>query len=157
VLPRYWTTAKGFIGHLTKSLLFQHIMKSLTVDNIGYEVFSPFAAAFETIRKVRSLSINFTNENPINLTNRSRSNSSLVTGKTSALQRRWRMFGCKSGMEGTQDSKRVSQPLSTVPPITTWHHIQFGQSLRRDWSSNLSLQVHLRQQGIANTLDNHFV
>ncbi|KIM43361.1 hypothetical protein M413DRAFT_444189 [Hebeloma cylindrosporum] len=30
----------------------QHIMKSLTVDNIGYEVFSPFAAAFEAIRKV---------------------------------------------------------------------------------------------------------
>ncbi|PPQ89651.1 hypothetical protein CVT25_013838 [Psilocybe cyanescens] len=30
----------------------QHILKSLTVDNIGYEVFSPFAAAFEAIRKV---------------------------------------------------------------------------------------------------------
>ncbi|KAF8908957.1 hypothetical protein CPB84DRAFT_1674055 [Gymnopilus junonius] len=30
----------------------QHIMKSLTVDNIGYEVFSPFAAAFDAVRKV---------------------------------------------------------------------------------------------------------
>jgi hypothetical protein len=34
----------------------QHIFKSLTVDNIAYEVFSPFAAAFEEIRKVQ---INF--------------------------------------------------------------------------------------------------
>ncbi|KAF8195411.1 hypothetical protein BJ912DRAFT_956877 [Pholiota molesta] len=30
----------------------EHITKSLTVENIAYEVFSPFAAAFETIRKV---------------------------------------------------------------------------------------------------------
>ncbi|KAH6912805.1 hypothetical protein BKA70DRAFT_1397844 [Coprinopsis sp. MPI-PUGE-AT-0042] len=30
----------------------QHIMKSLTVDNIAYEVFSPFSAIFEDIRKV---------------------------------------------------------------------------------------------------------
>lgn len=31
----------------------QHIIKSLTVENIAYEVFSPFAAAFEQIRKVK--------------------------------------------------------------------------------------------------------
>ncbi|KAF8158296.1 hypothetical protein B0H34DRAFT_708202 [Crassisporium funariophilum] len=30
----------------------QHILKSLTVENIAYEVFSPFAATFEAIRKV---------------------------------------------------------------------------------------------------------
>ncbi|KAF4617497.1 hypothetical protein D9613_006079 [Agrocybe pediades] len=29
----------------------EHILKSLTVENIGYEVFSPFAGAFEVIRK----------------------------------------------------------------------------------------------------------
>ncbi|TFK73606.1 hypothetical protein BDN72DRAFT_834480 [Pluteus cervinus] len=34
----------------------QHIFKSLTIENIPYEVFSPFAAAFEDIRKVQ---INF--------------------------------------------------------------------------------------------------
>ncbi|KAJ3541320.1 hypothetical protein NMY22_g3936 [Coprinellus aureogranulatus] len=33
----------------------QHIFKSLTVDNIAYEVFSPFAAVFEEIRKARFL------------------------------------------------------------------------------------------------------
>jgi hypothetical protein len=49
---------EGFIGHHTKSL---YTMKLLTADNIGYEVFSPFAAAFEAIRKVRSLSTNLTN------------------------------------------------------------------------------------------------
>jgi len=31
----------------------QHISKSLTVDNIAYEVFSPFAATFEEIRQVQ--------------------------------------------------------------------------------------------------------
>ncbi|KAF8073868.1 hypothetical protein FPV67DRAFT_1479610 [Lyophyllum atratum] len=31
----------------------QHIFKSLTVDNIAYEVFSPFAAAFDEIRQVQ--------------------------------------------------------------------------------------------------------
>jgi len=31
----------------------QHIVKSLTVDNIAYEVFSPFAAAFDEIRQVQ--------------------------------------------------------------------------------------------------------
>ncbi|GLB38245.1 putative RNA recognition motif containing protein [Lyophyllum shimeji] len=31
----------------------QHILKSLTVDNIAYEVFSPFAAAFDEIRQVQ--------------------------------------------------------------------------------------------------------
>ncbi|PPR05354.1 hypothetical protein CVT24_007968 [Panaeolus cyanescens] len=30
----------------------QHIIKSLNVDNIAYEIFSPFAATFESIRKV---------------------------------------------------------------------------------------------------------
>ncbi|KJA24031.1 hypothetical protein HYPSUDRAFT_65842 [Hypholoma sublateritium FD-334 SS-4] len=30
----------------------EHITKSLTVENIAYEVFSPFAAAFEALRKV---------------------------------------------------------------------------------------------------------
>ncbi|KXN88178.1 hypothetical protein AN958_07637 [Leucoagaricus sp. SymC.cos] len=33
-------------------LLKQHIFKSLTVENIAYEVFSPFASTFEEIRKV---------------------------------------------------------------------------------------------------------
>lgn len=32
----------------------QHIEKSLTVQNIAYEVFSPFSAAFADIRKVIS-------------------------------------------------------------------------------------------------------
>ncbi|KAL0960934.1 hypothetical protein HGRIS_005939 [Hohenbuehelia grisea] len=31
----------------------QHILKSLTVENIAYEVFCPFAAAFDDIRKVQ--------------------------------------------------------------------------------------------------------
>ncbi|KAF5382447.1 hypothetical protein D9615_003009 [Tricholomella constricta] len=31
----------------------QHIVKSLTVDNIAFEVFSPFAAAFDDIRQVQ--------------------------------------------------------------------------------------------------------
>ncbi|TFK27990.1 hypothetical protein FA15DRAFT_701372 [Coprinopsis marcescibilis] len=30
----------------------QHIIKSLTVDNIGFEIFSPFSATFDEIRKV---------------------------------------------------------------------------------------------------------
>ncbi|KAJ3513573.1 hypothetical protein NLJ89_g2872 [Agrocybe chaxingu] len=30
----------------------QHIIKSLTVDNIAFEIFSPFAAKFESIRKI---------------------------------------------------------------------------------------------------------
>jgi len=30
----------------------QHIFKSLTVENIAFEVFSPFASTFEEIRKV---------------------------------------------------------------------------------------------------------
>jgi hypothetical protein len=41
---------KGFVVDHTYQI--QHITKSLTVENIAYEVFSPFAAAFETIRKV---------------------------------------------------------------------------------------------------------
>jgi hypothetical protein len=31
----------------------QHIQKSLTVDNIPYEVFSPFSATFSDVRKVQ--------------------------------------------------------------------------------------------------------
>ena len=31
---------------------FQHIVKSLTVTNVPYEVFSSFSAAFEDVRKV---------------------------------------------------------------------------------------------------------
>ncbi|CCM02467.1 uncharacterized protein FIBRA_04566 [Fibroporia radiculosa] len=34
-----------------KQLAFKHIVKSLTVDNVAYEVFSNFSAAFEDIRK----------------------------------------------------------------------------------------------------------
>lgn len=34
---------------------FQHIIKSLTVHNVAYEVFSTFSAAFEDVRKVRDL------------------------------------------------------------------------------------------------------
>lgn len=37
-----------------KERAFQHIIKSLTVDNVAYEVFSDFSAAFEDVRKVRS-------------------------------------------------------------------------------------------------------
>ncbi|KAG6833432.1 hypothetical protein H0H87_006798 [Tephrocybe sp. NHM501043] len=33
-------------------LLSKHIVKSLSVDNIAYEIFSPFAAAFDDIRKI---------------------------------------------------------------------------------------------------------
>jgi len=43
------------LGEL-KERAAQHIFKSLTVDNIALEVFSPFAAAFDEIRKVE---INF--------------------------------------------------------------------------------------------------
>ncbi|GBE83235.1 hypothetical protein SCP_0502820 [Sparassis crispa] len=32
---------------------FQHIVKSLSVDNVAYEVFSTFSAAFEDVRKVQ--------------------------------------------------------------------------------------------------------
>jgi len=35
-----------------KDRAFQHIIKSLTVDNVAYEVFSDFSAAFEDVRKV---------------------------------------------------------------------------------------------------------
>jgi len=38
--------------HELKERAAQHIIKSLTVDNIAYEAFSPFAAAFEEVRKV---------------------------------------------------------------------------------------------------------
>lgn len=36
-----------------KERAYQHILKALTVDNIPYEVFSPFSAAFGEIRKVQ--------------------------------------------------------------------------------------------------------
>ncbi|KAG5726868.1 hypothetical protein E4T56_gene1122 [Termitomyces sp. T112] len=36
-----------------KARASQHIVKSLTVENIAYEIFTPFAAAFEDIRKVQ--------------------------------------------------------------------------------------------------------
>ncbi len=39
-----------------KERAFHHIVKSLTVDNIAYEVFSDFSAAFEDVRKVRPIS-----------------------------------------------------------------------------------------------------
>ncbi|KAI0084787.1 hypothetical protein BDY19DRAFT_1077254 [Irpex rosettiformis] len=35
-----------------KERAFQHIVKSLTVDNVAYEVFSDFSAAFEDVRKI---------------------------------------------------------------------------------------------------------
>ncbi|KAF8798781.1 hypothetical protein BYT27DRAFT_7202475 [Phlegmacium glaucopus] len=38
--------------HELKERAAQHIIKSLTVENIAYEIFSPFAAAFEEVRKV---------------------------------------------------------------------------------------------------------
>jgi hypothetical protein len=40
--------------HLTKPFLkhTQHITKSLTVENVPYEVFSTFSATFEVVRKV---------------------------------------------------------------------------------------------------------
>ncbi|KAF8964175.1 hypothetical protein BDZ97DRAFT_1904491 [Flammula alnicola] len=40
------------IADKLKERAAQHITKSLTVENIAYEVFSPFAAAFDAIRKV---------------------------------------------------------------------------------------------------------
>ncbi|KAF9468617.1 hypothetical protein BDZ94DRAFT_1153659 [Collybia nuda] len=39
--------------HELKERASQHIIKSLSVHNIAYEVFSPFAAAFEEIRKIQ--------------------------------------------------------------------------------------------------------
>ncbi|TFY58336.1 hypothetical protein EVJ58_g6485 [Rhodofomes roseus] len=38
-----------------KQRAFQHIVKSLTVGNVAYEVFSTFSAAFEDVRKVTKL------------------------------------------------------------------------------------------------------
>jgi hypothetical protein len=38
--------------HDLKERAFQHIERSLTVQNIAYEVFSPFSAAFADVRKV---------------------------------------------------------------------------------------------------------
>ena len=35
-----------------KERAFQHIIKSLTVENVAYEVFSDFSATFEDVRKV---------------------------------------------------------------------------------------------------------
>jgi len=35
-----------------KSRAFEHITKSLTVENVPYEVFSNFSATFEVVRKV---------------------------------------------------------------------------------------------------------
>jgi hypothetical protein len=39
--------------HDLKERAFQHIKKSLTVQNIAYEVFSPFSATFADVRKVQ--------------------------------------------------------------------------------------------------------
>ena len=39
----------GFTFSLTRA---QHITKSLTVENVPYEVFSTFSATFEVVRKV---------------------------------------------------------------------------------------------------------
>ena len=36
-----------------KERAFQHIVKSLTVDNVVHEAFSAFSVAFEDVRKVR--------------------------------------------------------------------------------------------------------
>lgn len=36
-----------------KERAFRHIVQSLTVENVAYEVFSDFSAAFEDVRKVR--------------------------------------------------------------------------------------------------------
>lgn len=36
-----------------KQRAYNHIIKSLTVENVAYEVFSDFSAAFEDVRKVR--------------------------------------------------------------------------------------------------------
>jgi len=38
--------------HDLKERAFQHIERSLTIQNIAYEVFSPFSAAFADVRKV---------------------------------------------------------------------------------------------------------
>ena len=35
-----------------KERAFQHIEKSLTIENVTYEAFSAFTAAFEDVRKV---------------------------------------------------------------------------------------------------------
>ena len=37
-----------------KDRAFQHIVKSLTVENVAHEAFSAFSAAFEDVRKVRA-------------------------------------------------------------------------------------------------------
>ncbi|KAJ2935132.1 hypothetical protein H1R20_g1985, partial [Candolleomyces eurysporus] len=47
----YRVADKLDLGEL-KERASKHIFKSLTVDNIAYEVFSPFAATFEEVRKV---------------------------------------------------------------------------------------------------------
>ncbi|KAF7968460.1 hypothetical protein HWV62_30547 [Athelia sp. TMB] len=39
--------------HELKERAYQHVVKSLTVQNIAHEVFSPFSAAFEEVRKVQ--------------------------------------------------------------------------------------------------------
>lgn len=39
------------MSHL-KERAFQHVVKSLTTSNIAYEVFSPFSAAYEEVRRV---------------------------------------------------------------------------------------------------------
>lgn len=39
----------------SRSYIVQHVEKSLTVQNIAYEVFSPFSAAFADVRKVCEL------------------------------------------------------------------------------------------------------
>lgn len=46
------TIRVGFDLPKLKERAFQHIIKSLTVDNVAYEVFSDFSAAFEDVRKV---------------------------------------------------------------------------------------------------------
>ncbi|KAF8895441.1 hypothetical protein BD779DRAFT_1499579 [Infundibulicybe gibba] len=50
--PAYRLADRLDLGDL-KERASQHIFKSLTVDNIAYEVFSPFAATFDEIRKVQ--------------------------------------------------------------------------------------------------------
>lgn len=51
-----YTSAEYFVGldlQELKERAFQHIIRSLTVNNVAYEVFSDFSSAFDDVRKVR--------------------------------------------------------------------------------------------------------
>lgn len=95
-----------------KQRAYNHIIKSLTVENVAYEVFSDFSAAFEDVRKVRHRGAVVVVGVLIFWPCRWKSPSSLTIGGIFAAQKRCAMSGSRSDWVGTQVSKKVRDGLS---------------------------------------------